>query len=387
MEGVPLKLMKDVASHGFLPNIEIMLKRSLSVSHYYTTAANSTKSVFSIITSMYPFPGYKRMTNIANELHCQSLPKILKDNGYSTTIISSGSFNWDNTRYFFENHFDQTIDQTTVLNNDKYDQFSWGLDDKFLVDQLDKLLSENKGPHFILLIPTNTHHPYFTPNKKFELYPKIDSMNGLKNSIAYQDNIIGQMNKVLKDHGVADNTITIVTSDHSVRFDYDKAKKKGKPQISPVEEQIAIPFIFSHPAIKEKFSIDTIGSHVDIAPTVLKVLGFRTDNQFQGINVFQKNHTSEVNFIISTVKGFDIILRDAEFQYYYDISNDRIAIRHKNLSYSGQEYLPTSFPFRNEVYREMCIQFIHFQRQYLKTILPATNHTRLDQKVNESKLS
>jgi phosphoglycerol transferase MdoB-like AlkP superfamily enzyme len=362
--------MGNIKAHVFTPNIERLLQRSVSFEHYYTTAADSTKSIFSILTSLYPFPGYKKMTKIANKLDYKSLPKILKEYGYKTAIITSGSFAWDNTKFFFENHFDQTIDQATHLNENEYTKFSWGLDDKFLIDQLDSILSSEKGPHFIFLVATNTHHPYLTPDSKFNQYPKGDAANDLKNSICYQDHIIGKMHKVLKDHSIVENTITIVTSDHSIRFDYDKGQKKGKPQISPGEEQNALPLIIFHPDIKNKLSFDRMGSHLDIAPTLLKMVGLSSINQFQGVNLFQENKSLKINFIISTVRGFDIILRDDEYQYYYDLSNNRIAIRYKNLSSSGQEYLPSDFPARNEIYKKLCIQFIHFQRQYLATILP-----------------
>jgi arylsulfatase A-like enzyme len=368
MEGVPLKLMENIKSQGFMPNIENLIQRSVSFGHYYTTAADSTKSIFSILTSMYPFPGYRKMTKIANKLDCKSLPKILKEYGYKTAIITSGSFDWDNTNFFLKSHFDQTIDQTNYLDENKYQKFSWGLDDKFLIDQLDIVLSSGKGPHFIFLVATNTHHPYLSPDINFNRYPKVNAANDLKNSICYQDHIIGKMDKILEDRGIAEDTITILTSDHSIRFDYDKDQKKGKPQISPGEEQNALPFIIRHPNIEKKISFDGIGSHLDIAPTLLKMVGISLNDQFQGINLFEEDRSTKITFIISTVKGFNIILRDDEYQYYYDLSNNRIAIRYENLSSTGQEYLPSDFPARNEIYKKLCIQFIHFQRQYLATI-------------------
>jgi arylsulfatase A-like enzyme len=368
MEGVPLKLMREVSGDGFLPNIDKLLKTSLSPKYYYPTAADSTKGVFSIITSMYPYPGYKKMTNVSNTLNCLSLPKILEQNGYNTAIISSGSFAWDNIRYFFDNHFRHIIDQTAITDPKAYSQFSWGLDDNFLVDQLDNMLSANQGPHFIIMIPTNSHHPYLTPDKKFKLYPEGDSANELKNSICYQDYIVGKVNKVLEHHGMANNTFTIITSDHSIRFNYGNREKKGKPHISPGEDQNAIPLIFSHPKIRKKLYFDIIGSHLDMAPTVLSLLGLKEGDHFQGINLFQEYDHRRVHFIISTVKNFNIILRDYQFQYYYDISNNRIAIRHENLSSSGREYMPSEFPVRSDTYKKMCLQFISFQRQYLERI-------------------
>jgi arylsulfatase A-like enzyme len=167
---------------------------------------------------------------------------------------------------------------------------------------------------------------------------------------------------------MANNTFTIITSDHSIRFNYGNREKKGKPHISPGEDQNAIPLIFSHPKIRKKLYFDIIGSHLDMAPTVLSLLGLKEGDHFQGINLFQEYDHRRVHFIISTVKNFNIILRDYQFQYYYDISNNRIAIRHENLSSSGREYMPSEFPVRSDTYKKMCLQFISFQRQYLERI-------------------
>ena len=143
----------------------------------------------------------------------------------------------------FKNNFQTVIDQNKKNTTKSYIRFSWGLDDQFLVDQLDKVLTSKKGPHFIILVPSNTHHPYLTSDTNYEVFPKNNSDNKLKNAICYQDLIIGKVNQILMSHKVADNTITILTSDHSVRFDYDKSQNIGKPKISPGEEQSSIPFI------------------------------------------------------------------------------------------------------------------------------------------------
>ena len=369
MEGVPLRLMDELLNKGLMPNVEKLLQQSVSFRHYYPTAADSTKGIFSILTSMYPYPGKKKITNVINHVKCESLPKILEKYKYSTAIVSSGSFEWDHVKYFFRKNFNTLIDQDTQIVSVPYAKFSWGKDDQFLVDQLDQLLTYKKGPHFLILIPSNTHHPYLTPDTKFELFPKVDSGNRLKNAICYQDHVIGNINKILTAHGIADNTITVLTSDHSVRFDYDKEKKKGQPIISPGEERYAIPFIIHHPNIREKLSSDVISSHIDIAPTLLNILGIKADEQFQGINLFQGNDTERVHFIVNNVKNFNVVLRDSEYQYFYDISNNREAIRYKNLSSTAAEYSPDKFPKRSSVYNQLCIRFIKFQKEYLKTIM------------------
>jgi phosphoglycerol transferase MdoB-like AlkP superfamily enzyme len=369
MEGIPLKLLNEIAGAGHMPNVSNLLDQSFIFPHYYPTADDSTKGIFSLLTSMYPFPGYKKMTNITGDLNYQSLPKILGENGYNTAIVSSGSFEWDHVSHHFKKHFQISIDRNTSFNDKVYSKISWGLDDQFIVDQLDMLLASKEGPYFIILVPTNTHHPYLTPDKNFALYPNVDSYAKLKNAICYQDHIIGKINGVLRARGIANNTITIFTSDHSIRFNYDKGIKAGKPQISPGEEQNAIPLLIHHPLNRERLSLGSIGSHLDIAPTVLRMLGLANDRQFQGANLFQKNVENKVHFISGNVKSFNIILRDAEYQYFYDISNNREAIRYKNLTSEAKEYSPAEFPVRSKIYKQMSIDFINFQRQYLYNVL------------------
>ncbi len=365
MEGVPLRMMNELMSKGHMPNIQEIFSQSVLFRHYYPTAADSTKGMFSILTSIYPFPGYKKIIKSAPSFTCQSLPQILEKNGYRTFVITSGSFEWDYIRFFLNKHFQVVVDESKMAATKEYSRFSWGLDDQFLVDQLDMVLSRSEGPFFIILIPTNSHHPYFTPNNKFNLYPEIGLNNKLKNSICYQDNIIGKIGEVLARHEIADDTVTILTSDHSIRYDYDKGKKRGSPHISPGEDQNAIPLVIHHGTIKQSFS-DIISSHVDIAPTVLNILGLETVDQFQGVNLFGKHNRRRVHFIISTVKNFNITLRDSEYQYYYDISNNREAIRYKDLSSTGKEYRPEQFPIRSKAYRDHCIRFIRFQRNFLE---------------------
>ena len=366
MEGVPLRLMNELVSHGDMPNIEKILNRSILFTHYYPTGADSTKGMFSILTSMHPFPGHKKIIKSDTGFSWQSLPQILEKNGYRTFAISSGSFEWDHIKFFLRKHFQVVVDESKMAASKKYSKFSWGLDDQFLVDQLDTVLSRNQGPFFIILIPTNSHHPYFTSDNRFKLYPEIDLNNKLKNSICYQDNIIGKIDKVLSKHKMADDTITILTSDHSIRYDYDKGKKLGSPHISPGEDQNAIPLVIHHRTIKENSFSDIISSHVDIAPTVLNMLGLEAVDEFQGIDLFGNHNRRRVHFIISTVRNFNITLRDAEYQYYCDISNNMEAIRYKNLSSAGKEYGPEEFPIRASSYKQLCIQFIRFQRNYLE---------------------
>jgi len=374
MEGIPLRLMMQVINDGNMPELQKIINSSIYFQHYYPAYADSTKGVFSTITSMYPYPGYKKLIKSNTKLECQSLPRILNKEGYRTVVISSGSFEWDYIKFFFREHFQSTVDQSYEGPTTTYSKFSWGLDDRFIVDQLDRILDHTNGPFFILMIPTNSHHPYFTPDLKFKLYLEKQSNARLKNSICYQDHIIGKIFNILTKHGVAGKTITIITSDHSIRYDYDKGKKKGNPQVSPGEDQHAIPFILHHQAIKSPSTSAVIASHVDIPPTVLNLLGFEGDEQFQGIDLFSNYDVGRIHYIVSTIKNFNITLRDSEYQYYYDLSNNIEAIRFKDLLSGGTEYSSDQFPERASAYKQLCTQFVHFQRKLLDKVNNIPEH-------------
>ena len=89
--------------------------------------------------------------------------------------------------------------------------------------------------------------------------------------IAYIDACLGDLFKRLKELGLYDNTMLIVTSDHGQSFGEKMLVGHGT---SVYQEQVRVPLIIKYPWVGEATVDGSLASHVDILPTVLDTLGY-----------------------------------------------------------------------------------------------------------------
>ena len=103
-------------------------------------------------------------------------------------------------------------------------------------------------------------------NKKSDIEPFF---NNYKNAIYFDDYVVGNLIKILKNRNLLKNTIVIITGDHGAEF-YERGFWGHNSAFSP--EQIKVPFIFYLPGEKPK-KYNSLTSHLDIAPTLLELIG------------------------------------------------------------------------------------------------------------------
>ncbi len=94
-------------------------------------------------------------------------------------------------------------------------------------------------------------------------------------SVSYVDDMVGELLSVLKDTGLYDNTVIIVTADHGELLgEHGLWYKK-----SFFEEACRIPLIISHPQINSRRVSENV-SLVDLLPTLLEIAG---DDQLESL--------------------------------------------------------------------------------------------------------
>jgi arylsulfatase A-like enzyme len=171
-------------------------------------------------------------------------------------------------------------------------------------DKAFELLTKTKGegrPLFLFLNYMDAHHPYFPPppydvkyrgrDKTFSAiryralefqvlsrvrnYTDADRKRDFSQydgGIAYLDAQLGQLFGKLKELGLWDNSLIIVTSDHGQSFGEKQLVAHGS---SVYQEQVHVPLIIKYPGTADGQKREDLASHVDILPTVLDTLGFQ----------------------------------------------------------------------------------------------------------------
>ena len=137
--------------------------------------------------------------------------------------------------------------------------------------------------------------PRFTYPRFFELKAEIlqnehsiteEQYNNLVSQydggIAYTDFHFGKLIAQLKEHGLYDNTLLIVTSDHGEAFG---EKSLLEHPVSTYQSQIHVPLIIKYPNDNQSLVSNRLVSQIDLFPTVLDVAGINIPEDIDGTSL------------------------------------------------------------------------------------------------------
>jgi len=170
---------------------------------------------------------------------------------------------------------------------------------------------DTKKPVFSFVFLDAPHSPYSFPERfnKFNSnnssstpnYLSITDKDGpklfnrYKNANYFNDALIEKMINSLKDRGLYDNSIIIITSDHGEEF-YEFGTYGHNNAFN--RKQAQVPFIVHWPKGGHK-DIQVMTSHLDLAPTLLTYLGIKTapEKYSMGKNLLDKNIERDYVFV------------------------------------------------------------------------------------------
>ncbi len=161
--------------------------------------------------------------------------------------------------------------------------------------------SANRRPFLLFLNYMDAHQPYFPPSPYDVKYPGKDftmtaerywpiefqALSGSRpytlqdrerdesqydGAIAYLDANLGELFTRMKQVGLYDNSMIIVTSDHGQSFGEKGLVGHGS---SVYQEQVHVPLVIKYPGESRAGVQNRLVSHVDLLPTILGALGDR----------------------------------------------------------------------------------------------------------------
>ncbi|MBU2623777.1 MAG: LTA synthase family protein, partial [Proteobacteria bacterium] len=199
------------------------------------------------------------------------LPKVLSERDYDNVFVYNGDFNWDNQIGFFrEQGVTRFIGRNDFVNPRLYDP-TWGVTDEDMFDRaFDEIVKLEKSdrPYYAILQTLSNHVPYSLPDPMpVEKVMVNGKEKGHLTAMRYADYALGQFFKKVKDRGGFDDTLFVITGDHGFG---------GGVQITDMDLfRFHVPLLFIGKDIQARFGKinTTVGSQVDIVPTVMGMLG------------------------------------------------------------------------------------------------------------------
>lgn len=377
----------DLGCYGAIdyttPNIDKLASNGIRFTNFYAAAAICTASRAGLLTGCYPnrvgmhgalSPNSETGLSPKEEI----IPEILKKQGYKSAAFGKWHLGdapeflplqqgfdeylglpysndmwpvyYDGNRNFpegKEGRKSKLPELPLIKNNEKIDEIKTLQD----MSQLTTLYTEsavnfihkNKNNPFFLYLAHSMPHTPLAVSDKF----KGKSKQGLYGDVIMElDWSVGQVIKALKDNGLTDNTIIILTSDNGPRLNFgNNAGSTGglnEGKATTFEGGQRVPSVMKWPGhIPEGSICNEMACAIDILPTLAKITGSALPNKkIDGVDILPLL-MGEVNAV------------PRKSLYYYFKKNSLEAVRegswklifsHVGRNYEGFEPGADGFP-------------------------------------------
>jgi arylsulfatase A-like enzyme len=272
-----------VGAYGYrentTPHLDELARKGTLFHNHIADASWTLPSHAAMLTSQYSHVIGVEKIDQSIPKSTVTLPEVLKNYGYNTKGIISFAF--VEPMYGFEQGFDEYDTSNSYFNGEYRDK--WYKSSPDITDKAISWITKNKDKRFFLFLHYFDVHEAYNPPPPFDkLFNASENeiVNAYDGEIAYTDYHLGRLFSQLSALDLTDNTLIIVTSDHGDAF-MEHGVYGHEPTV--YEEIIQTPLIVSLPArIPEAKAVFQQTQSIDVAPTVLDILGFPIPREFNG---------------------------------------------------------------------------------------------------------
>ncbi len=311
------------------PYFDEITKDGLLFTRFFSNGTHTHQGMFATIGGFPNLPGYEYLMQREEATQkFSSLPVVLNNKITNNAYVYNGDFSWDNQQGFFATQGMNNFIGRFDYKNPKFIDPTWGVSDGDMFDraiiELDKLNSK-KEPFYAVLQTLSNHIPFKLPdplpvkkalNSKGEYSERLTAMR-------YADWAVGEFYKSIKNKPYFKDTAFIFLGDHGFG---------NNTQITDMDlSRFYIPMLIVAPKIQDAFgkTNNTVGTQVDVIPTVLGLLKDKFISQSWGRNLLSLN-TSD--------KGFAIIKPSGSSPTIAIIEGDEIAVFPENATSTLWKY-------------------------------------------------
>jgi phosphoglycerol transferase MdoB-like AlkP superfamily enzyme len=256
-----------------------------------TNQGKTSDAEYAVLNSQHPL-GEGAICFLRADNSFYTLAHVLADHGYAT--LSAHPYKrgfWNRAvlhpRYGFERSlFDRELGEGQRVG--------WGLADGPFFERMVPELQALPEPWFAFLITLSLHHPYdeFPPNLAAL---ELGALEGTRvgnylEAMHYFDRSLAALLDALERAGLLEHTIVALYGDHDARFELDEYPEvlalaglgDWEPAAFARLERVPLFVRMATRTRPARGTIEQVGGHVDIAPTLLHALGLPRPRAFVG---------------------------------------------------------------------------------------------------------
>lgn len=390
-------VFKTINDIELTPTINALAKKGANFKRAYAHSPETAYSQSVLITGQYPlkFPTRDYYNDL--DYSFTRIYDLLHHVGYRTANLT---FEWRTNKRLSKS---ESLDLYEDIQYEIKDEHKKFLPQKYrsiddikkipttILDALNvKILNEwiaknqnnpdKDKPFFGMLYLYSTHFPYnITEGIDTSLFENLDLGQSLSffnydksfselmlkryySTVRYVDFLISQITNSLKEQGLLDNTIIIITGDHGEAF-----HEHGEVTHSKFmwDETIRVPLIFSDTAnLVQCFDTELPVGHIDISPSILKLLSLPEYGGFQGSSLFceRPNKSQKGKPLFASIQGLRTDNLIIDWPWKLVVDKKRNLPKLFNLSKDSKE-LKNVYSEQTEIAKKLEKNLADFERR------------------------
>ena len=305
------------------PQLQEEAAQALVFDSFYAHVGRSSNSLGAILLSTYPKLDFQDLTQEFPDMGGTSLASTFRDRGYHTSFVTPSDLRWAGwDRFIGARGFDRVQDYRDLACDTLVS--SWGVEDRCMVDAMIDLIGQDAGtPFFMMAWSQQTRHPYEpTPGR-----PVLDLMREAVhdeydlgrylNVLRETDAHLGRLFDAVRQAGLSDNTLIVITGDHGQAFGYPHDTYIQGRTI--YEEDVHVPLMIWSPRLPRATPRPAVvGSHIDLAPTIAELAGVPAAPDWRGRSLFDRSRPPRAYFYVAE-DHFRLGVREDQWKYIFDL--------------------------------------------------------------------
>ncbi|MBY0278356.1 sulfatase-like hydrolase/transferase [Candidatus Binatia bacterium] len=260
-------------SRGLTPAFDALATQGLVLANAYATGTRTVRGLEAMSASFPPIPSEAIVKRPGSE-DISTWGRVMRGHGYQTSFLYGGFGAFDDMNHYFGSNGFALSDRLDI-ENPKFTNV-WGVSDEDLmhhaVAYFDAAAAKG-APFFSIVMTTSNHKPFTFPPG----VPGVpESGGGREAGVRYADYAIGRFFAEAHTRPWFKNTLFVVIADHDSRV-------YGRAEV-PVEHY-RIPALLLAPGRLPAGVCEKTFSNMDLAPTVLGLLGLPYSAPFYGVDV------------------------------------------------------------------------------------------------------
>lgn len=309
------------------PFFDSLANNGLLFTRTFTPAYGTARGVWAIITSNPDVEAPETASRNPAAVKQQTIINAFRP--HDKFYFLGGSTSWANIRGLLQNNIDSLkIYEEKDFDLPKIDV--WGISDKNLFLEANRILSKEKKPFFAIIQTADNHRPYTIPEEDLDEFRKItdvplDSIRkaGFEsleeyNAFRYTDYCFNKFFDAASKEDYYDNTIFVIIGDHGIPGNAGDLF----PEVYTGQRltQHHVPMLYYAPGKISPARNSRIASQVDVLPTLAGLTKIPYTNSSLGRDLLNTEASKQFAFIFD-MDNRQVSIIDSSFLFRHQMNS------------------------------------------------------------------